>query len=94
MRREDKVVLWPVYFDSTKTRAEGRRVAKNLAVQSPKLEEIKKAVERTNLEPEVVNDSGHPSAPWIKTGLIRVRKSGSKTEMILKVAEMLRNLRK
>lgn len=94
MRRQGKIILWPVYFDSTKTRTEGRRVRKGLAVPSPKLEEIRRAVERAGLRPEVISDTGHPSAPWKKTGLVAVPKRGPKTEIMRRVAEELLNIRR
>ena len=94
MRKRDKFVLWPVYFDSTKTRLEGRRVTKSLAVPAPKLKELQKAVEQAGLQPEVVIDAGHPSSPWQKTGLIVVSKKGSKTQILRKVAKELIKTRK
>jgi len=94
VRKQDKVILWSVYFDSTKTRAEGRRVPKSLAIPSPKLEEIRKAVEQMGLQPEVVSDAGYPSASWKKDGLIAVSKRGSKTKTIQRVAKGLLNIRR
>jgi len=93
MRRQNNFILWLVYFDSTKTRTEGRRVPKGLAIPSPKLEEIRKAVERIGLKPEVVADTQHPSSPWKKTGLITVPKKDSKNKIVRKVAEELLNIR-
>ena len=43
MRKQDKMIIWPAYFDSTKTRRDGRRIPKSLAVPSPKILEIKDA---------------------------------------------------
>lgn len=94
MRKRDKFVLWPVYFDSVKTRLEGRRVPKNLAVPAPKLKELQKAAEQAGLEPEVIVDAGHSSSPWQKTGLIVVPKRGSKTQILRRVAEELFKARK
>ncbi len=93
MRKKDKIILWPVYFDSTKTRLKGRRVPKNLAISTPKLKEIQRAVKQTGLQPEVVLDAGHPSVPWQKTGLIVVPKSGSKTQTLRMVAKELLKIR-
>jgi len=81
--------LWPVYFDSTKTRLEGRRVPKSLAVPTPKLEELLKAAEQSDLQPEMIADAGHPISPGQKTGLIMIPKRGSKTQILRKVAEKL-----
>jgi signal recognition particle subunit SRP19 len=93
MRKQNKIVLWPVYFDSTKTRLEGRRVPKSLATPSPKLEEIRKAVERMGLRPEIVPDAAHPSTPWQKTGLLLVSKKGSKVKTIRRIAKELLDIR-
>jgi len=93
MRKQNKIVLWPAYFDSTKTRLQGRRIPKGLAVTSPRLDELQKAAERCGLQTEVFSDVKHPHAPWQKTGLIFVPKSASKMQMIRRVAKELFNLR-
>jgi len=93
MRKQNKVVLWPAYFDSTKTRLEGRRIPKGLAVTSPRLDELQKAAERCGMQPEVVSDVKHPHAPWQKAGFLFVPKSTSKTHIIRKVAKELLNIR-
>jgi len=93
MLKQNKIVLWPVYFDSTKTRLEGRRVPKSLAAPSPKLEEIRKAVERVGLQPEIVADAANPGSPWQKTGLLTIPKKGSKTKIIREIAKELLNIR-
>jgi len=93
MRKQNKVVLWPAYFDSTKTKLQGRRIAKGSAVTSPRLDELQKAAERCGLQPEVFPDVKHPHAPWQKTGLIVVPKSASKTQIIRRVAKELYSMR-
>lgn len=93
MRKRDKIVLWPVYFDSTKTRLEGRKVPKRLATPAPKLDAIQKAIEQTGLQPKVVPDAARPNAPWQKTGFIITTKKGPKTQTIYKVAKELQRLR-
>jgi signal recognition particle subunit SRP19 len=93
MRKKDKIILWPVYFDSTKTRLEGRRVPKNLATSKPKLNEIQIAIKRAGLQPEVVLDVGYPSVPWQKTGLIVIPKSNSKTQTLQMIAKELLKVR-
>jgi len=93
MRKQNKIVLWPVYFDSNKTRREGRRVPKKLAIPSPKLEEIQKAAKRMGLRPEIVPDAVYPSSPWQKTGLLIIPKKDSKVETLRKIAEELSDTR-
>jgi signal recognition particle subunit SRP19 len=89
MRKQDKVILWPAYFDSTRTRNGGRQMPKNIAVPSPKISEIKEAVERLGLSCELVADVGYAKTPWIKTGMLLVSKKESKNQMMKKVARQL-----
>jgi len=93
MRKQNKVVLWPAYFDSTKTRQQGRRIPKNAAVPSPRPDELKRAAEKCGFQSEIVADARHPKAPWQKTGLIIVPKSVSKTQIIRRIAKELSNIR-
>ena len=94
MRNKNKIVLWPVYFDANKTRADGRRVPKKLAVSAPKLEEIQRAAKRLGLKPEVVPDVAHPTSPWLRTGLLVLSKTESKDQTVKKIVEELSKLRK
>lgn len=93
MRKQNKIILWPAYFDSTKTRGNGRRVPKSLAVPSPKILEIKKAVEKLGLRYEVVLDAGYPKTPWVKTGMLLVTKKESKEKVIRKIGKQLLKIR-
>ena len=89
MRKQDKAIIWPAYFDLTKTRMEGRRVPKSLAVQSPKILEVQEATQKLGLKFEVVADKGYSKAPWAKTGMILVEKKGSKEQIINRIAKQL-----
>ncbi len=93
MRKQDKVIIWPVYFDQAKTRKNGRRVAKNLAVHHPKIAEITMAVKKLGLKPEVSPEVGYPKTPWLKTGMILVEKEDSKEKVIRKIADQLLRIR-
>jgi len=93
MRKQNKIILWPVYFDADKTRMGGRRVPKKLAIPSPNLDEIQKAVKKTGLQPEIIPDAMHPSSPRQKTGLLIVPKTKPKVETLRKIAEGLLDIR-
>jgi len=93
MRKQDKVIIWPAYFDSTNTRTDGRRVPKNLAVPSPKILEIKDAADRLHLEYEIVMDVAYPRTPWIKTGMILAKRNEAKERTIMKIAMQLVKIR-
>ena len=89
MRKKNSILLWSSYFDSTKTRTDGRRISKNLAISSPKIEELQRAAKRLGLQPEVNFEAAHPSSPWRKTGFLVLPKTESKTQTIKKVAKEL-----
>jgi signal recognition particle subunit SRP19 len=89
MRKQDKAIIWPAYFDQTKTRKNGRRVPKNLAVPSPKIEEIHEAAGKLGLKNEVVATTGYPKTPWQKTGSILVEKKSPKEQILKKMAKQL-----
>ena len=93
MRKQDKAIIWPVYFNQAKTRKEGRRVPKELAVKSPRITEITAAVTKLGLEHEVLAEACYPKMPWVKTGMILVEKTGSKEQAIKEIAEQLLKLR-
>ena len=94
MRKKDKFFLWSIYFDANKSRADGRKVPKKLAVSAPKLEELQRAARKLGLQPEVVADAAHPSCPWLKTGLLVVPKTESKDKTLKKLAGELCSLRR
>jgi len=93
MRKQDKIIIWPAYFDSARTRKHGRRVPKNLAVVSPKILEVKDAVEKIGLDYEFVAEAGYSKTPWVKMGMLLVKKDGTKEQTIKKIAKQLLKIR-
>jgi signal recognition particle subunit SRP19 len=89
MRKLDKAIIWPVYFDCNKTRKDGRRVPKSLAVQSPKILEIKEAADRLGLQNDVNLEAHFPKTPWAKAGMLLVEKQEAKEKIIQKLAKQL-----
>ncbi|CAF9914414.1 MAG: hypothetical protein GOMPHAMPRED_008155 [Gomphillus americanus] len=64
--------LYPVYFDSSRTRAEGRRVSKSLAVANPLATEVADAVRSLGLNSTLEVMSTHPK-DWANVGRIKVQ---------------------
>ncbi|KAK4101928.1 signal recognition particle, SRP19 subunit [Parathielavia hyrcaniae] len=92
--------LYPVYFDATRTRAEGRRVPRSLAVSNPLAIEIVQAC--ANLRLQTVLEAGklHPK-DWANPGRVKVNlrqqplqvggtKVNNKHHLYLLVAQHLR----
>jgi signal recognition particle subunit SRP19 len=90
MRKLDnQAIIWPVYFDVNKSRAEGRRVNRGQAVISPKIAEIKEAADKLGLANEVNLEAHFPKAHWSKCGMLIVAKNEPKEAVIQKLAKQL-----
>ena len=86
MRRRDEIVLWPAYFDLTKTRSQGRRVPRRLAKANPSIDDIAKALESLSVPYRIVRDAAYPRVPYERKGMILVKKIMPKNKFIKEVA--------
>jgi len=93
VRKQDKAIIWPAYFDLAKTRNKGRRVPKNMAVPNPKIEELQTAARRLGLKNEVATQMSYPKVPGQKTGSIMVEKKTPKEQVIKNLAKQLVKIR-
>jgi signal recognition particle subunit SRP19 len=92
MRKQDKTIIWPIYFDSSRTRKKGRRVSKNMAVKSPKINEIANVASKLGFQYEIIPEVSYPKKPWINTGLLLIEKKFTKEQLIKKIAmKLLKN---
>ncbi len=83
------IILWPVYFDLKKTRSEGRRVPRSLAIKSPSIDELAKAAERAGYDIKIDRDAKYPAFWFEEPGRIIVYTEEPKTTVIRRVAEIL-----
>lgn len=93
MRRQKKTILWPVYFDSSKTRKKGRKVSRSNGVPNPKLEELRSAAERLGLKPQGEVKAAHPAIPRSNTGRVCVTQSGTKMQILTEIADEIATFR-
>lgn len=88
-RDEGKLVIWPHYFDRSLTRAQGRRVPADLAVEEPRAGTIANAARTLGLKPEL-DEEARPPAFWYKSkGRVLVPKNGKKEEILKQIARRL-----
>lgn len=85
-------MIWPVYFDLNVSRRSGRKVAKELAVRNPTIDEIFTAAKKLGFNPIMENKS-YPARWWRKEGRILIDKKAKKSEIIKKVAEFVKQRR-
>jgi signal recognition particle subunit SRP19 len=82
-RDENKFVIWPLYFDSSVSRLNGRKVSKKFAVEKPLIEDIAKAAKSLGLNPVLEKSMSHPSRTWKKEGRIIVETKGLKKSVVI-----------
>ncbi|MEM2145672.1 MAG: signal recognition particle subunit SRP19/SEC65 family protein [Candidatus Jordarchaeaceae archaeon] len=94
MKKKDKIILYPEYFDSKITRGKGRKVPLKLSVPSPTLEELALVSKRLGYYFEMDAESAHPSNWWRKQGRLLITKNDlKKNEVIMNIAKILSKAR-
>lgn len=58
--RKGKMIVWPEYIDSTRTRSQGRRIPSNLAAPEVTVKILKEAADTVGLEAEVQQEKQYP----------------------------------
>jgi signal recognition particle subunit SRP19 len=93
LKDKTKLVIWPVYLDATKSRAEGRILSMKDSVKSPVLKEIERAASELNLTPIVEADKAHPKSWWVVSGRVLVDKKGPKSITVKQIAQKINKTR-
>jgi signal recognition particle subunit SRP19 len=88
-------VLWPAYFDAARTRSEGRRVAADVAVEEPTVDEIAKAVQQVGYDAIIERDKAYSRESWTEQGRVLVKNAddSTKNDLIQAVAAYVAALR-
>lgn len=89
-------VIWPAYIDAGKTRSEGRRVPRDVAVEDPTVDEIAEAVGQVGYDAVIERDKAYSRENWDERGRVLVKDAddSSKNDLIQAVAAYVRILRK
>ena len=77
------ITLWPEYFDSKRTRAQGRKLPIELCVAKPSLDMIAKGAVLLDLDFQIYEDKAYPGNWAAKNGCVRVEKGKMKKSQIL-----------
>ncbi|KAI9732486.1 MAG: signal recognition particle subunit [Claussenomyces sp. TS43310] len=78
---KDYQCLYPVYFDKNRTRTQGRRVGKEMAVENPMAREIVAACGRLRLETLFEPAKFHPK-DWSNPGRVKIKLKGTNHPLI------------
>lgn len=79
-------IIYPCYFDSHSTREQGRRVPLFIAKPDPSMKDVIIALKKNRLSYQIEGKS-HPSYWWKGDGRVVVTHTGSKQELLLRVAK-------
>ena len=90
LEKRDEIIIWPVYFDSTITRAQGRKIPKKIATPSPNIITIEKALKNLGYSYKFKQEAIYPHFPWKKIGMIYVKKTKQKNRILKEVAYELK----
>ncbi len=90
MPEKDKLVIWPIYFDSTRSRRDGRMVSVQEGVKEPSLDDIITAAQKAGFKPEAEREKRHPKTWYESSGRILIPKKGPKSAALKRIARSLK----
>ena len=93
MPEKDKLVIWPIYFDASRTRIEGRMVSLQDAVNEPDLDMLITAALKSGFKPEIERDRRHPKT-WHQeeaSGRVLIAKKGPKSAVLKRIAGSMKS---
>ncbi len=94
MKQAGKCVIWPANLNGAKARRDGRKLHKDVCVDSPKLGELETAAKALGLVFEAVLDKSRPGQWWERTGYLVVeRRDRSKLQVMEQIAREVTRLR-
>jgi signal recognition particle subunit SRP19 len=85
-------IIWVANLDAKKTRAEGRRIPKRLAVPNVRLQEVVQACKELGLKFEAENKK-YPRSWWEEGGRVAVEAEGSKNRIMIEIAGKILEIR-
>ena len=92
--RKPFLIFWPQYFDSRRTRSNGRRLPKNLAIDKVNIDDIAKAARRLGYRAEIEKNFKYPRTWFDEPGRVLINTKGKKkSKVLLEIAKELRKMR-
>ncbi len=88
-----RIIIYPEYIDSKRSRSEGRKLRKDYCVENPKIEEIYEAAKILGLNPEIQREKKYPRNWFYSKGRVIVDKNKSKLEILKEISKIIKDLR-
>lgn len=93
MRKRDGIIIWPAYFEKRLTRAEGRRIPKNLAADNVNIDILTESAQSAGIEFEVEPGKLYPRGTFRgNNGYLLIKDTGGhkKKRILLMIAKGVR----
>jgi len=93
-KRTPFLIFWPQYFDLKKTRSQGRRLPKNLAIEKVSIEEVAAAAKRLEYQVQIEPILKYPKSWWEESGRVLINTKGKKKFKVIKeIAKEIKKMR-
>jgi signal recognition particle subunit SRP19 len=92
----DHVILWLDYFNKNLSKRKGRRIAKEVAIYDPTIEELTKASKRLGLtftEEDINSNAKFPRRPFVRSGYLMIPKTEKKSNILNQIAKKMQENR-
>lgn len=94
MKKEGRMVIWPVNIDKEKSRSNGRITPRKVSVKDAKLDEMYAAADKLGLNPIAEKYKTYPNSWWERRGRLIVDKRNPKSDVAKKIAKQIDETRK
>ncbi|MFX1256753.1 MAG: signal recognition particle subunit SRP19/SEC65 family protein [Promethearchaeota archaeon] len=92
--RKPFLIFWPQYFEAKRSKSNGRRLPKNLAIEKVTTNEILKAARKLGYQAEKEGTFRYPKTWWENPGRVAINTKGKKkSKIILEIAKEIRKMR-
>lgn len=87
------ITIWPQYLNKDLTLSEGRKISKEIAVSSPTMAEIERALKRLGFTYNVQKERSYPGRWYEKSGRVLVEYDKTKLELIKEISLKIKEIR-
>ena len=87
------ITIWPQYLNRDLSLSEGRKISKELAVSSPTMAEIEKALKRLGFTYQIQKEMAYPGKWYEKSGRVLVEYENTKLELIKEISSKIKEIR-
>ncbi len=92
--RKPFLIFWPQYFDLKRSRSDGRRLSKKLAIDKITTKDIAKAARRLGYKAEIEGSFRYPRTWYDEPGRVLIDTKGKKkSKVLLEVAKEIRKMK-